>query len=241
MDNSFNNTGKDPLVEAAARVLRGDVSLNEGAEEVQAIAKAVEGFKVGDKTNFGTVVEIGSGSITFKAKDLPKTTIPFNHRKMGSKDYSLSALRMMEGSYEDKQGTMEEEEETIEEALVRAPFKFAGKSNKFLGKGTKDEELGSELTQFIGLTTKRQPLLGKYLEVKHQTNFARGRCVGFCTFHGTPYLILEDGNGESILIACSNTQREIYEFTPTGGEVTGVKGTGSSDNPALYSMSKKNY
>ena len=241
MDNSFNNTGKDPLVEAAARVLRGDVSLNEGAEEVQAIAKAVEGFKVGDKTNFGTVVEIGSGSITFKAKDLQKTKISFDQRKVGSKDYVLSALRMMEGSCEDKEGTMEEEE-TIEEALIQSPFKFFTGKSKFAGKGTNtDEELGSKLDRFMTTVADRQPLLDKYLEVHDGSTIARGRCVGFVILMGAPHLILEDGGGALIVINCDKMQRKIYEFTPTGGKVTGVTGTGSSDNPALYSMSKKNY
>jgi hypothetical protein len=35
------------------------------------------------------VLEIGTNSITFKAKDLPKTTIAFNQRKMGSSEFLL--------------------------------------------------------------------------------------------------------------------------------------------------------
>ena len=62
-------------------------------KEMDDIAAKVAELKVGDKTNFGVVVAKGSNSITFKAKDLPKTKITFNQRKMGSRDYVLSALR----------------------------------------------------------------------------------------------------------------------------------------------------
>lgn len=67
----------------------------EEATEVDSIAAKVAELKVGDKTNFGVVVAKGSNSVTFKAKDLPKTKITFNQRKMGSKDYVLSALRII--------------------------------------------------------------------------------------------------------------------------------------------------
>jgi hypothetical protein len=61
-------------------------TLDEGVEDVKAI---VDTLKVGDLTNFGKVLEIGTNSITFKAKDLPKTTIAFNQRKMGSSEFLL--------------------------------------------------------------------------------------------------------------------------------------------------------
>lgn len=63
--------------------------LEEGVEQ---IASAVEHLKKGDKTNFGVVTDIGSNSISFKAKDLPVTKIAFNQRKMGSKDFVLDKL-----------------------------------------------------------------------------------------------------------------------------------------------------
>lgn len=66
--------------------------LKEGTE-MDDIAAAVAELKVGDKTNFGVVVAKGGNSVTFKGKDLPKTKITFNQRKMGSRDYVLSALR----------------------------------------------------------------------------------------------------------------------------------------------------
>jgi hypothetical protein len=61
-------------------------TLEEGVEDVKAI---VDTLKVGNTTNFGKVLEIGTNSITFKAKDLPKTTIAFNQRKMGSSEFLL--------------------------------------------------------------------------------------------------------------------------------------------------------
>jgi hypothetical protein len=61
-------------------------TLEEGVEDVKSI---VDTLKVGDTTNFGKVLEIGPNSITFKAKDLPKTTIAFNQRKMGSSEFLL--------------------------------------------------------------------------------------------------------------------------------------------------------
>lgn len=67
----------------------------EEATEVDSIAAKVAELKVGDKTNFGVVVAKGGNSVTFKAKDLPKTKITFNQRKMGSRDYVLSALRII--------------------------------------------------------------------------------------------------------------------------------------------------
>lgn len=73
---------QDPLYSAAASIL-------EGVADIQTIVK---NFAVGDNTNFGKVLEIGSDSITFKAKDLPKTKISFGQRKMGSSEYVLSKL-----------------------------------------------------------------------------------------------------------------------------------------------------
>ena len=73
---------QDPLYAAAASIL-------EGTADIQAIVK---NFAVGDNTNFGKVLEIGSDNITFKAKDLPKTKISFGQRKMGSSEYVLSKL-----------------------------------------------------------------------------------------------------------------------------------------------------
>jgi hypothetical protein len=72
-----------------ARNLISSSQLNENIDHIKAL---VSNVKVGDSTTFGKVVEIGANSITFKAKDLPKTTIAFNARKMGSKDYVLDKL-----------------------------------------------------------------------------------------------------------------------------------------------------
>jgi hypothetical protein len=106
-----------------------DRSLKDNQKEVMAIANKVKEYKKGDKTNFGVVVDVSASSITFKGKDLPKTKIVFNQRKMGSKDYVLSALtKMNEGvdymepmeaeDMEDMEN-MEAEEETIESLTAK--------------------------------------------------------------------------------------------------------------------------
>jgi len=108
-------------------------ALKENAAEVMAIANKVKEYKKGDKTNFGVVVEVTPSSITFKAKDTPKTKIVFNQRKLGSKDYVLSSLSKMNESMEDMRSlediepmeaedmeNMEvEEEETIESLAAK--------------------------------------------------------------------------------------------------------------------------
>lgn len=62
--------------------------------------KTVSKLKIGDKTNFGIVKEIGKDSIAFKAKDLPVTTIKFNQYKMGSRDLILSKLMKLKEEVE---------------------------------------------------------------------------------------------------------------------------------------------
>jgi hypothetical protein len=91
-------------------------TLEEGVEDVKTI---ISTLKVGDLTNFGKVLEIGPNSITFKAKDLPKTTIAFNQRKMGSSEFLL--LKTIK---------LKEETESLEEAPVsdikwKVGFSFA--------------------------------------------------------------------------------------------------------------------
>jgi hypothetical protein len=92
---------EDPMYAAAAAILTQEtvseeaVQLDEGVED---IAAAVANFKKGDKTNFGVVTDVGTNSISFKAKDLPVTKIAFNQRKMGSKDFVLDKLvKLKEG------------------------------------------------------------------------------------------------------------------------------------------------
>jgi hypothetical protein len=77
----------ESILEAARKAL--GVPLNENTID---IVKKVATLNIGDNTNFGRVLEIGTNSITFKAKDLPKTKITFNQRKIGSSDFVLSAL-----------------------------------------------------------------------------------------------------------------------------------------------------
>lgn len=120
---------QDPLVSIARDILEGKTqsedtiiqdkaTLDEGVAE---IAKAVSMLKVGDKTNFGVVVEISKDSITFKAKDLPKTRIPFTQRKTGSKDFVLDKLVKLKEETEENVNTI-----SVNEAVVLASDTLKG-------------------------------------------------------------------------------------------------------------------
>jgi hypothetical protein len=106
------------------------VELDEGVED---IAAAVANFKKGDKTNFGVVTDVGSNSITFKAKDLPVTKIPFNHRKMGSKDFTLDQLVKLK------------EDVSLEEGVGDYSVKKTGSS---VSKGEEDYEQDVTTTNY---------------------------------------------------------------------------------------------
>lgn len=71
------------------------------------IKKVVDKLKVGDKTNLGVVTDIGSDSVTFKAKDTPVTKIKFGQYKIGSRDLVLSNLKKLS----------EDTEEDLDEAI----------------------------------------------------------------------------------------------------------------------------
>jgi hypothetical protein len=92
MNTSFTSANKDPLVAAANAVLL--------SEDVSKIKKLVSKLKVGDKTNLGVVKEIGSDSITFKAKDTGTIRIKFDQRKTGSKEYVLDKLAKLKEEIE---------------------------------------------------------------------------------------------------------------------------------------------
>jgi hypothetical protein len=117
---------QDPLYAAASSILGGTTPLNEGVEDVKTI---INTLKVGDLTNFGKVLEIGPNSITFKAKDLPKTTIPFNQRKMGSSEFLLlKTIKLKEET--------ELEEAPISDTKWRVAFSYADPSGKGVANST---------------------------------------------------------------------------------------------------------
>lgn len=95
--------------------------LEEGVED---IASAVEELKKGDKTNFGVVTDIGSNSISFKAKDLPVTKIAFNQRKMGSKDFVLDKLVKLKEDVSVEEGI--ELEESIKTRIADLLLNLSG-------------------------------------------------------------------------------------------------------------------
>ena len=81
MKESYN---RDPLIQTAEALML--------AEDVAKIKKKVAQLKVGDKTNFGTVLDIGDEHITFKAPQTPKTKILFRQRALGRSAYLLMNL-----------------------------------------------------------------------------------------------------------------------------------------------------
>lgn len=93
----------DAMYIAAKAILQGE-TLDEGLSD---IIDNVKNFKKGDKTNFGVVTSVEANSISFKAKDLPITRIVFNQRKMGSKDFVLDKLVMIESSELEGETTFE--------------------------------------------------------------------------------------------------------------------------------------
>jgi hypothetical protein len=123
--SNFTHYNEDPLYAAAAAILEGKQietpsELEEGVEEIK---KKIEGLKVGDKTNFGAVVSIDNNSITFKAKDLPKTKISFNQRKMGSKDFVLDAILKLKEETEVDDTTITEADDPNYSSATNALYK----------------------------------------------------------------------------------------------------------------------
>ncbi len=127
---------KDPLAEAAKSVLVN--------EDVVKIKKRVAQLKVGDKTNYGTVKEIGPDSITFKALHTPKTEIAFRQRKIGKPDYILMSLVKFtdDGKKVDK---------TFKEA-VELEEKKVTESNEFVGAAAAAKVAGEDEFEFEGET-----------------------------------------------------------------------------------------
>ena len=124
-NTTMKNT--DTLLEDA-RTLITTAKLDENVDNIKSIVSTV---KVGDSTNFGKVLEIGANSITFKAKDLPKTTIPFNARKMGSKDYVLDKLiKLKENKLQEVLDPNDDAGVWIDDFVKSDNPKFAGKSKE---------------------------------------------------------------------------------------------------------------
>jgi len=117
----------DTLLENA-RALITSTKLDENVDHIKSLVSTV---KIGDSTNFGKVLEIGANSITFKAKDLPKTTIPFNARKMGSRDYVLDKLiKLKENKLEEVLDPNDDAGVWIDDFVKSDNPKFAGKSKE---------------------------------------------------------------------------------------------------------------
>lgn len=131
-------------------------------------------------------------------------------------------------------------EAQLNERIVTVPAYYARGEGKYIGKELIDgKDLGSEVDTVVS-QVGRLSLLNKYIEVHSGSDSIRGLCVGFAYIHGYPMLLIKDSDGKEIWIDAYKAQRKIYAFTPKKKEVT-TTGTGSSDNPMLYSFGKTNY
>jgi len=131
-------------------------------------------------------------------------------------------------------------EAQLNEKIVTVPAYYARGEGKYIGKElVDDKDLGSEVDTVVR-QVERLSLLDKYIEVRSGSDSIRGLCVGFAYVHENPMLLIKDGDGKEIWIDAYKAQRKIYAFTPKKKEVS-TTGTGSSDNPMLYSFGKTNY
>ena len=131
-------------------------------------------------------------------------------------------------------------EAQLNEKIVTVPAYYARGEGKYIGKElVDDKDLGSEVDTVVR-QVERLSLLDKYIEVRSGSDSIRGLCVGFAYIHENPMLLIKDSDGKEIWIDAYKAQRKIYAFTPKKKEVS-TTGTGSSDNPMLYSFGKTNY
>lgn len=131
-------------------------------------------------------------------------------------------------------------EAQLNERVVTVPAYYARGEGKYIGKELiDDKDLGSEVDTVVR-QVERLSLLDKYIEVRSGSDSIRGLCVGFAYIHENPMLLIKDSDGKEIWIDAYKSQRKIYAFTPKKKEVS-TTGTGSSDNPMLYSFGKSNY
>jgi hypothetical protein len=80
-------------------VIAPDSVLKENAV-VDKIKKIAKTLKVGDKTTYGVITQVGDGWIEFKAKDTPKTKIKLDQRAGGRDNYVLKHLALAESAVE---------------------------------------------------------------------------------------------------------------------------------------------
>ena len=128
----------------------------------------------------------------------------------------------------------------LSEGTVTIPNYHVRGKGKGIGKDlVSEDDLGSTVdtvTSQVG----EFPLFGKYLEVHSGPDSIRGECIGYAYINRHPMLLIRDSDYKEVWIDASRAQRKIYEFSPAKKEVT-TTGTGSSDNPMLYSFGKTNY
>ena len=147
------------------------VELNEGVAD---IVKKVEKLKVGDKTNFGVVKEISANSITFKAKDTPKTKILFKQPKLGSRDFVLDQLVKLtpDGKRLAKEST-DLEEATMSQGVKQAQkhidsLESSLKKGSNLNKGINKALEGKYDADFIKMEKAMSQILDVWQDIEYE-------------------------------------------------------------------------
>ena len=133
-------------------------------------------------------------------------------------------------------------EAQLNERVVTVPAYYARGEGKYIGKDlVSGVDLGP-MVDDVERQVRKLPILKNYsyVEVHSGSDSIRGMCVGFAYIHETPMLLIKDSDGKEVWIDANKSQRKIYAFTPKAKEVS-TTGTGSSDNPMLYSFGKTNY
>ena len=128
----------------------------------------------------------------------------------------------------------------LNERVVTVPAYYARGEGKYIGKDlVSGVDLGP-MVDDVERQVRKLRLLNNYIEVHSGSDSIRGLCVGFAYIHETPMLLIKDSDGKEIWIDAYKAQRKIFTFAPKKKEVS-TTGTGSSDNPMLYSFGKSNY
>ena len=149
-------------------------------ESVADIIKKVKKLKVGDKTNFGEVKAISDKSITVKAKDTPKTEIPFRQPKLGSRDLVLDQLvkltpdgkRLAKESADLEEATMSQGVKQAQKHIDSLESSLKKGSN--LNKGINKALEGKYDADFI----KMEKAMSQILDVWQDIEYEFGQSVG---------------------------------------------------------------
>ena len=246
IDKHINAKWQDLPPQATSNMYES-VELNEGVAD---IVKKVEKLKVGDKTNFGVVKEISANSITFKAKDTPKTKILFKQPKLGSRDFVLDQLVKLtpDGKRLAKEST-DLEEATMSQGVKQAQkhidsLESSLKKGSNLNKGINKALEGKYDADFIKMEKAMSQILDVWQDIEYEFAQSVGESVeldeaikagsGKITVHA------ERGMSKWELVGSAERKYKIkLKVTPAkfAGHSDSVSVTGDKKNVLAYLQS----